>query len=120
MSRRVALLLTCPGTFALAFAMGSDRAVLAQSPVRIGTEFQINTYTPNSQLTTRSSVGIGDNRDFVVVWMSLLQEGSSYGVFGQRFSSSGVATGLEFQVNTRSAARFRSTRRSPTVSGPQP
>ena len=101
MSRRVALLLACPGTFALAFALGSDRVVLAQSPVRIGSEFQINTYTPSSQLTTRSSIGIGDNRDFVVVWMSLLQEGSSYGVFGQRFSSSGVATGSEFQVNTR-------------------
>jgi len=36
----------------------------------------------------------------VVVWQSYPQDGSDYGVFGQRFASSGAPQGTEFQVNT--------------------
>jgi len=38
--------------------------------------------------------------DFVVVWQSLSQDGSGYGVFGQRYASSGAPSGLEFRVNS--------------------
>ncbi len=39
--------------------------------------------------------------NFVVAWESYSnQDGSSSGVFGQRFDSSGARAGTEFQVNT--------------------
>ena len=38
---------------------------------------------------------------FVVVWQSLLQDGSGVGVFGQRFDPAGARVGGEFQVNTQ-------------------
>jgi hypothetical protein len=37
---------------------------------------------------------------FVVVWQSAGQDGSDYGIFGQRYSSAGVPLGPEFRVNT--------------------
>ena len=37
---------------------------------------------------------------FVVTWTSDGQDGSGYGVYGQRYSSTGAAVGSEFQVNT--------------------
>ncbi len=36
---------------------------------------------------------------FVVVWASNGQDGSLYGIFGQRFDSTGAAAGSEFRVN---------------------
>src|SRR5207247_1905087 len=35
-----------------------------------------------------------------VVWQSYTQDGSFYGVFGQRYASSGAPLGPEFRVNT--------------------
>jgi hypothetical protein len=35
-----------------------------------------------------------------VVWQSITQDLSGYGVFGQRYASNGTAQGAEFQVNT--------------------
>ena len=65
-------------------------------------EFRVNTYTYSSQRA--SSVAAESNGDFVVVWHSFRQDDPifefSYGVFGQRFTSAGVAVGTEFQVNT--------------------
>jgi hypothetical protein len=63
-----------------------------------GTEFQVNTYTTSSQY--RPAVSVGDDGSFVVVWQSLGQDGSTYGIHGQRFDSMGAASGTEFQVNT--------------------
>jgi len=37
---------------------------------------------------------------FVVVWQSFEQDGSGYGVYGQRFDSNGNKVGSEFRVNT--------------------
>jgi len=70
--------------------------VRAQSPA--GTEFQVNTYTTSYQ--GRPSVASDRNGNFVVVWQSYAQDGSYYGVFGQRFNASGVVQGSEFQVST--------------------
>jgi hypothetical protein len=61
-------------------------------------EFQVNTYTNSSQ--SRGVVAAGDDGDFVVVWDSSGQDGSSNGIFARRFSSNGAAQSVEFQVNT--------------------
>src|SRR6187401_2650265 len=69
----------------------------AQSVKVVGSEFQVNTYTPDYQ--RRPAVASEDNGDFVVVWQSAGQDGSGLGVFGQRFSSAGSRLGAEFQAN---------------------
>jgi hypothetical protein len=65
---------------------------------RVGSEFQVNTYTGNAQTYPAKCRDAAGN--FVVAWQSNLQDGSSRGVFGQRFSSAGAAQGSEFQINT--------------------
>ena len=70
--------------------------VLAQAPD--GAEFQVNTYTTNFQYGL--AVASGGSGNFVVVWASDGQDGSNFGIFGQRFSASGLPQGSEFQVNT--------------------
>ena len=66
---------------------------------RQGSEFQVNTYTTSRQ--DHPSVASDASGDFVVVWEGGgSQDGDSWGVFGQRYDSSGNAIGGEFQVNT--------------------
>ena len=79
------------------FGQGFDGSGTAR-----GGEFQINTYTTQNQAIAH--VASEDDGDFVVVWTSLFQDGSSNGVFGQRFDSAGAALGAEFQVNTTTAS----------------
>jgi len=62
-----------------------------------GADFQVNTYTTNAQYAP--SVAADAVGNFVVVWDSLSQDGSGYGVFGQRFNASGIRVGGEFRVN---------------------
>jgi hypothetical protein len=51
--------------------------------VRIGGEFLVNTHTTSSQaLSAVAPLGPGK---FVIVWQSYLQDGSRWGVFGQRY-----------------------------------
>jgi hypothetical protein len=70
----------------------------ASSGAPVGPEFRVNTYTTNDQLFPAvASDGAGD---FVIVWYSNTQDGSSTGVFGQRYAFSGVPAGPEFRVNT--------------------
>jgi hypothetical protein len=64
----------------------------------LGAEFQVNTYTLFRQ--GDSAVAADAAGNFVVVWTSNTQDGSNYGVFGQRYDSTGTAVGAEFQVNT--------------------
>lgn len=66
--------------------------------VPLGSEFQANSFTAEDQ--DGPSVAIDASANFVVVWESIDQDGSSYGVFGQRFDSLGNRIGSEFQVNT--------------------
>ena len=61
-------------------------------------EFQVNTYTTEGQY--RPAVAADAAGNFVVVWQSEQQDGSYFGVFGQRFGPSGERLGGEFQVNT--------------------
>ena len=63
----------------------------------VGSEFRVNSYTTNLQrLQTLAFDAAGD---FLIVWSSNVQDGSSYGVFGQFYKSDGTGTG-EFQINT--------------------
>ena len=64
-----------------------------------GTEFEVNTYTTLDQFDP--SVCKAPDGSFVVVWQSDAgNDGDGYGVFAQRYASSGAALGTEFQVNT--------------------
>ena len=67
-----------------------------------GSEFRVNTYTTSSQ--SRPAVAQASDGSFVVVWNSYGQDGSQYGVHGQRFDSAGAVAGSEFQVNTYTTA----------------
>ncbi|MDJ0763656.1 MAG: DUF4215 domain-containing protein [Myxococcota bacterium] len=62
------------------------------------TEFQVNTHTTGRQ--DRAKVTMASDSRFVVAWQSEDQDGTSYGVYGQRYDVNGLATGDEFQVNT--------------------
>ena len=85
---------------------GSKSGVFGQrfnsSGARLGSEFQVNTDTTGDQKVPR--IAMSDNGRFVVVWtaggLSQDPDGSGYGVFGQRFDSSGAKAGAEFLVNT--------------------
>ncbi len=65
---------------------------------RIGSEFQINSYTTFVQ--ANPYVAAKSDGSFVVVWHSDQQDGSSFGIFGQHFSSTGARTGTEFRINS--------------------
>jgi subtilisin-like proprotein convertase family protein len=60
-------------------------------------EFQVNTASANRQRT--SDIAVDDNGNFTVVWMSEAQDGSAWGVYGQRFTAAGQRLGSEFRVN---------------------
>jgi hypothetical protein len=81
---------------------GSNTDIIGQryggDGVKVGGEFLVNTYTTDGQLTP--DVAMDADGDFVVVWRSYGQDGSSSGVYGQRFTSTGAKAGAEFQVNT--------------------
>jgi hypothetical protein len=64
----------------------------------VGTEFQANNYTTGDQVNP--SVAMDSDGDFVVVWESSGQDGSSEGIFARRFDSAGALVGAEFQVNS--------------------
>jgi hypothetical protein len=64
----------------------------------LGAEFRVNTYTTDRQ--TFPQVARTPTGSFVVVWSSYRQDGSGYGVFGQRFDAAGAPAGAEFRANT--------------------
>ena len=80
---------------------GSSFGVFGQrylgSGVPGGAEFRVNTFTPQNQIGATVTATLSN---FVVMWQSYGQDGSNYGVFGQRYSSNGVALGPEFRANT--------------------
>jgi hypothetical protein len=81
---------------------GSSEGVYAQrydaSGAPRGLEFRVNTYTTSAQ--SRPAVAVDPAGNFVVAWRSLLQDGSAYGVFAQRYDAAGAPRGGEFRVNT--------------------
>jgi hypothetical protein len=88
---------------------GSDRGIYGQrfdsNGNKVGSEFRVNTWTTDEQ--TDPSITSLSNGGFVVVWQSwcestgcTAQDGSGYGIYGQRFDSNGNKVGSEFRVNT--------------------
>ena len=61
-------------------------------------EFQANTHTSNKQ--ENPAIAMDGFGNFLVVWNSYLQDGSSNGVFGRRFDPDCKALSDEFQINT--------------------
>jgi hypothetical protein len=75
------------------FAQRYDSGGLAQ-----GDEFRVNSYTTRPQYDP--AVALAADGEFLVTWMSSQQDGSSWGVFGQRYDGAGVPLAAEFQVNS--------------------
>jgi hypothetical protein len=74
------------------------RLVAGAQQLTLGSEFQVNTFTTDTQrYPSLASAGDGS---FVLVWEGYGQDGSKAGVFGQRYGSSGARAGSEFQINT--------------------
>jgi hypothetical protein len=91
---------------------GSNAGIFGQrydsEGVAQGSEFRVNSHTPNNQFLP--SVASDASGNFLVTWQSG-HDGSNGGVFGQRYDSAGMAQGGEFQINTYTT-RFQE---SPTV-----
>ena len=68
----------------------------------VGGEFLANTYTINEQ-SYPTVVGLADG-GFVVTWSSRFQDGSSWGIYGQRYGADSTAVGGEFRVNTETVS----------------
>lgn len=64
----------------------------------VGSEFQINTFTPKGQWAPNATA-LTDG-GFVVTWFSEDNDGDGFGIFGQRYDSNGAPLGDEFQINT--------------------
>ena len=68
------------------------------SGTKVGSEFRVNTYTLGTQ--SESNVAMNASGSFVITWTSGGQDGSSGGIYAQRYNASGVAQGSEFRVNS--------------------
>ena len=66
-----------------------------------GAEFQVNTHTTYDQ--KNAAIAMDEAGNFVVVWSSYLQDGSSNGVFSRLFDPNCGQLGEEFQVNGTSS-----------------
>lgn len=72
----------------------------AQSPVKLGAPFAVNTFTTLSQ--DRAQVAMQGNGDFIVVWESQRSDNGDdldFSIQGQRFASDGSMIGDRFLVN---------------------
>ena len=62
-----------------------------------GVEFQVNTHTTYDQ--KNAAIAMDERGNFVTVWSSYGQDGSSNGIFGQRFDPNCGQLGEECQIN---------------------
>ncbi|MCU0430183.1 MAG: T9SS type A sorting domain-containing protein [Cytophagaceae bacterium] len=81
---------------------GSGLGIFAQrynaQGAKLSDEFRVNTYTVDGQ--RNPSIAMDSDGDFVITWESNLQDGSSMGVYAQRYNAIGEPQGEEFRVNT--------------------
>jgi hypothetical protein len=66
--------------------------------VKAGSEVRLNTTTANHQ--TGLAMVIDSAGHLITAWSSLKQDGSDWGIYGQRFDTSGARVGNEFAWNT--------------------
>ena len=69
---------------------------------KVGSEFAVNTTTAGEQ--RNAAVAMDADGDFVITWQSGDQDGSSWGIYAQRYSATGAKVGDEFLVNTTAAS----------------
>ena len=81
------------GAFYGVFAQRYSASVVPQ-----GSEFRVNSYTTGYD--AYPSVAMDSAGDFVIAWQAYNPDGSGYGVYAQRYNSSGVTQGTEFRVNS--------------------
>lgn len=101
-----AVAMNSTGTFIIAWDSldqdGDGYGVYAQlylnNGTKIGSEFQVNTYTTYYQYG--QSVAMTKNGDFIIAWDSIGQDGSDGGIYAQQYSNNGTRVGNEFRVNT--------------------
>ena len=78
-------------------------ALLANgTPTPVGGEFRVNTYTTLNQF--QPAVTALSDGGFVATWASDGQDGSGWGVYGQRYDAAGAAVGDEFRANAATAS----------------
>jgi hypothetical protein len=81
---------------------GNDYGIFAQkyhnTGQPFGSEFLVNTYTAGVQLSPLTAMDSAG--DFVIGWYSVFEDGSSGGIYAQRFNSDGSLNGTQFLVNT--------------------
>ena len=102
-----------PGDFVVAWTSaaqdGSDDGVFARrygaSGAPLGPEFQVNTYTTGPQRS--ASVAVDSNGGFLVVWEGHASAEDGFGIFGQRYASTGAPLGGEFRVNSYTTGHQR-------------
>ncbi|ETX01085.1 MAG: hypothetical protein ETSY1_08795 [Candidatus Entotheonella factor] len=84
---------------------GSTGSIFAQrfdaQGTPMGSEFRVNDYSSSSQ--QYPAIAMNGAGHFVIVWRSLNQDGSKFGIFAQRFDAQGGRIGPEFQVNSFTA-----------------
>jgi len=83
--------------FPLTIAQQRTKRNLIETPTKMGTEFQVNTYTTSDQ--RYPSVAGLSNGKFVVTWQSYGQDSSYDGIFGQLFEADSTRYLQEFQIN---------------------
>ncbi len=67
-----------------------------------GTPIRLNTLTYGDQFAPKLQAF---GRNYLATWLSLSQDGSREGVFGQFFNNDGSLAGVEFAANTSTASR---------------
>jgi hypothetical protein len=75
------------------YAQRYNAAGVAQGP-----ETLVNTNTTSFQWNTHLAIDAAGN--YTIVWDGFTYDGNEWGVFGQRFSSTGAKLGGEFKINT--------------------
>jgi hypothetical protein len=103
---RPALAAAADGRFVVAWhdlgQDGSGYGIYAQrydaAGAAVGGEFHVSTYTVGHQ--SNESVGMAPGGEFLIAWSSQNQDGSSVGVYAQRYDAAGVPQGAEFRVNS--------------------
>ncbi|HKC24033.1 MAG TPA: hypothetical protein VKF32_04790, partial [Thermoanaerobaculia bacterium] len=68
-----------------------------------GAAFRVNTYTSNYQDTP--SIAFDASGAFLVVWLSANEDGSTNGIYAQRYTAASAPAGPEFRVNTYTTHR---------------
>lgn len=85
--------------------------LFSSTGVELTDEIVVNTFTTYEQ--SQPAVASLTDGGFVVVWQSMLQDESYWGVYGQRFDQFGAKVGDEFQVHTKT----HDSQQQPSVTG---